>query len=369
MKTNLKFAELNSSVVEYCGPFHEIAVHIRDLLKCEYALVATAENDSLRVQAIAGGTARSENLVVDLISKIREWGPVVVDDSRVVAVPVSRGDRPIGLLVGYSSRAGRFTRDDLERLMGFSQVAADVLENAIAAGSGSTRTTFSTHELMHFSRLITIGELSACFAHEVTNPLMLIRGHLRFAEEALNVDHPVRINLEVIDRASRRIEDIARRMLDFSRKRTPNNQDCDVAELISDAIRFMNPYFQNQYVDVQVQIEPHLPHAQVDRWQIVQAFVNLLQNAADAMAEREHRILTIAARTEANQMQIVISDTGAGIAPADLPRIFNAFFTTKGERGTGLGLYITKQVIEEHHGTITVQTGGLGTSFVISLPL
>jgi signal transduction histidine kinase len=229
--------------------------------------------------------------------------------------------------------------------------------------------SFSTGELLHFSRLITIAELSACFAHEVTNPLTLIRGHLRFVEESLTEDHPLRTNFEVIDRASRRIEEMAKRMLDFSRKRTPSTEPTDIAELIADALRFVQPYFQTQYVDVQVHLEPDLPLVALDRWQVIQAIVNLLHNAADAMTDQESRVLSVTARVEEGQMRIAISDSGTGIAHANLAQIFDPFFTTKGERGTGLGLYITKQVIEEHHGDITVHSGDRGTTFVISLPL
>ena len=231
------------------------------------------------------------------------------------------------------------------------------------------QTSFSMNELLHFSRLITIAELSACFAHEVTNPLMLIRGHLRFVEESLAEDHPLRVNFEVIDRASLRIEEMAKRMLDFSRKRTPRTEQSGVAELITDALHFVQPYFQTQYIDVQVHLEPGLPLVALDRWQVVQAIVNLLHNAADAMTDQENRVLSITARVEESQMRIAISDSGPGIAPANLPHIFDPFFTTKGERGTGLGLYITKQVVQEHHGDITVHSGDCGTTFVISLPL
>ena len=230
------------------------------------------------------------------------------------------------------------------------------------------KTSFSTGELLHFSRLITIAELSASFAHEVTNPLMLIRGHLRFVEEGLAEDHPLRLSFEVIDRASRRIEEMAKRMLDFGRKRPPSTEPSDIAGLISDALRFVEPYFRTQYIDVRIHLEPDLPLVVLDRWQIVQAIVNLLHNAADAMTDQENRVLSITARVEEDQMRIAISDSGTGIAPANLARIFDPFFTTKGERGTGLGLYITKQVIEEHHGNITVHSGDRGTTFVISLP-
>lgn len=234
---------------------------------------------------------------------------------------------------------------------------------------GSTRTNFSPDELLHLSRLITIGELSACFAHEVTNPLMLIRGHVRFVEESLPADHPLRINFEVIDRASRRIEEMAKRMLDFGRKRTQRTEACEIDELISDALRFIQPYLRTEYIDIQVNLDADLPTINLDRWQMVQAMVNILQNAADAMAEAEKRVLSIGSRLEGNAIRILISDTGTGIAAANVRRIFEPFFTTKGERGTGLGLFITKQVVEDHKGSITVETGSRGTTFVISLPL
>src|SRR5947209_5611436 len=156
---------------------------------------------------------------------------------------------------------------------------------------GLTRTNFSADELLHFSRLITIGELSACFAHEVTNPLTLIRGHVRFVEESLPADHPLRVNFAVIERASRCIEEMAKRMLDFSKKRTRRTEACEIEELISDSVRFVQPYLRNHYIDVQVQLDPALPAVDLDRWQMVQAIINLLQNAADAMAESDKRVL------------------------------------------------------------------------------
>jgi signal transduction histidine kinase len=256
--------------------------------------------------------------------------------------------------------------DDLQRLTAFSQIAARLMEDAQGT---TTRTFFSADELLHFSRLITIGELSACFAHEVTNPLTLIRGHLRFVEETITEDHPLRVNFEVIDRASKRIEEMAKRMLDFSRKREARREKCDFAEVIADAIRFVQPYLRMQDIDVRVTVEPDLPFISLDRWQVVQGVVNLLQNAADAMTEQSQRVLSVNARPEGNQLQVAVSDTGIGIAQADIPHIFKAFFTTKGERGTGLGLYVTRQVIVDHGGTIDVRTSDRGTTFVISLPL
>jgi two-component system NtrC family sensor kinase len=223
-------------------------------------------------------------------------------------------------------------------------------------------------EIMHLSRLVTIGELSACFAHDVYNPLMVIRGHLKLINEGISPDNPVRDNLDVIQRASKRIEEMADRMLDFSRKRAPQTELCDCCELVEDALRFMQPYLRERHIAVNVECDPELPRVRIDRWQMIQAFVNLLQNAAEAMANSERKLLRVAVMHEKAVIRISVSDTGHGIAAADLPRLFNPFFTTKGDTGTGLGLYIAKRVIEEHNGTIAVQTNRKGTTFTIGFP-
>jgi signal transduction histidine kinase len=351
------------------GIYEEVATYVRDLLDCDYALVAVPEEDSIRIQAIAGLPPEStDSLAAGLISRLRNWGPVVIDDFRMIVVPVKSDNNISAILVGYCNAPNSFSTADLPKLLNYSNLAANLLPGVIPEYS-QMRTSFTPDEVLHFSRLITIGQMSACFAHEVTNPLTLIRGHLRFVEESLPKDHPLRIHFDVIDRSSRRIEEISKKMLDFSRKRARRTEPSDLAEIISDALKFVQPFMRAQLVDIHAQIEPDLPLVPLDRWQMAQAIVNLLQNAGDAMAETHTRLLSVTARREGTQLRIGISDTGPGIAPADMHRLFDPFFTTKGERGTGLGLYITRQVIEDHRGTINVHTGHHGTSFVISLPL
>ena len=245
----------------------------------------------------------------------------------------------------------------------------EVQGSLMKAMDAKEKTTFTTEELFHFSRLVTMGQLSACFAHEVTNPLTLIRGHLQFIDESLGPGHPLRANVEAIDRASRRIEEMAKRTLDFSKKKTRRMTLCDIRELIAEALRFIDPYVRTNFIDVQLQLEPQLPCISVDRWQMVQAIVNVLQNAGEAMVDVNPRILSIRASADEKNIRIAVSDSGTGIAPGDLPQIFEPFFTTKGDRGTGLGLFITKQVIEEHCGTIQIHSANPGTIFSISLPL
>ena len=290
MSRNLRIIQPNTRKLADLSPYQEIATYIRDLLRCDYALVAVPQNDAVRICAIAGAEPESSANIADLMSRLRHWGPMVVDDSRLIAVPVPRGSHVLGVLIGYCSKPGTFTSENLQQLMDYSHVVRGILTNAVAEESGSTRTSFRSDELFHFSRLVTIGELSACFAHDVTNPLMLIRSHVRFVEESLPVDHPLRINFEAIERASRRIEEMAKRMLDFSRKRARCTESCEVGELISDALRIVQPYLRTQFIEVKLHLDAHLPRIDLDRWQIVQAVVNLLQNAAHSMAKADKRV-------------------------------------------------------------------------------
>lgn len=261
------------------------------------------------------------------------------------------------------------TAGEPERLSAQSHFAAAIFLNAALETRSETATVFTDQDVTHLSRLITTGELTACFAHEANNSLMLIRGHLRFIGETLTQDHPLRVNFEAVDRASRRIEEMTHRMLDFSRKKERPARRYQIGELINEALCFLRPYLRLNFIDVQLQVAPELPSILADRAQMVQAIVNLVQNAADAMVDVERRILTVTATADERSLRFVVSDTGKGIAPSNIPKIFKPFFTTKNSRGTGLGLYITKQVIEELRGSIEVQSGDRGTSFVISLPL
>jgi signal transduction histidine kinase len=370
MKRNLKVIEPNPGAQIYGGLFREIAIYIRELLHCDYASVALLDRDAMRIQAVARRNgAVSSGLVQDLISRLKDWGPEIAHDARLLTAPISCYGQVAGLLLAYSSKPGTFTAEDLENLVAYTHVAAAMIANDEAEENAQMTTNFTTDELRHFVRLITMGEFSACFAHEVRNPLMLIRGHLRFMDETLGRNHPLRDNFDAIERASLRIEDMAKRMLDFSRKRTRRPEPCDVEELISDTLRFVQPYIRSKFIDVQLQIEPHLPPIDIERWQMVQAIVNILQNAADAMDDLDRRVLSITACLQEDFVQIVVSDTGTGIPRSNLSKIFEPFFTTKGDQGTGLGLFITKQVVQEHDGTVTVETSSRGTSFHISLPL
>ena len=224
--------------------------------------------------------------------------------------------------------------------------------------------------LIHLSRLVMIGELTACFAHDVSNPLMLIQGHLRLIDEQIPPDHPLRDNLRAANDASDRIGLLASRMLDFSRKPSSRVERCNISDIVDDAYRFVRPYLSLRTVSFEFDKQSKMRPVSVDRNLLVQVLINLFQNAADAMVNCPQRNLKVTAGEESDAVRIEISDTGRGIPEANCERVFEPFFTTKGNLGTGLGLYITRRiVVEDLKGAITVASVPPGTTFTIGLPI
>lgn len=252
------------------------------------------------------------------------------------------------------------------------ETTASVGERLMSAAPGQSSSGSPLpdgQDLLHVARLVTIGEVAACVAHDLMQPLQTIRGHITMLNEALPPGDPIRAPLAAISKAEHRITDLGRRLLAYSRKREVHLGNCDIGEIVDDAIRFSEPYLTDRNVQVEVIIQENIPPLHVDRWQIVQAIVNLVQNAVDAMAECSFRFLSVSVRRESDDVRIAVTDTGHGIPKEDLPKIFMPFFTTKGEHGTGLGLFILRRVVDSHHGGITVQSTASGTTFVVSLPL
>ncbi len=219
-------------------------------------------------------------------------------------------------------------------------------------------------------RLASLGTMLAGIAHEINNPLSNVSTSAEILREENERAGPSE-RRELIDQIvsqTDRATDIIRTVLDFSReggqRRSTNLLSAVRGSLI--LVRGEMP----AHVSVEVDVPPDL-EVPADKTRLEQAFINLVTNSVDAMRDpsRESRI-AISARAAGDRVEVVFRDTGAGIPGALLDRIFDPFFTTKdvGE-GTGLGLYLTHHIVEQHGGTIRVESAlGRGTTFVITLP-
>jgi signal transduction histidine kinase len=216
--------------------------------------------------------------------------------------------------------------------------------------------------LIRSERLAAVGKIAAQITHEVRNPLSSIGLNAEMLEEETSGEAQklARAIVKEVDR----LTEITEEYLRFARLPRPRLEREDLGALVTSLLSFMRPELEKRGVRVEERLDPSLPAVAADEHQLRQALLNLLRNAAEAMAAGG--TLTVTARAlPGGAVELTIADTGEGIEPADLPKIFDPFFSTK-EGGTGLGLALTQQIIVEHGGRIEVSSDrGRGTTFVI----
>ena len=216
-----------------------------------------------------------------------------------------------------------------------------------------------TQQLWHASRLTTMGELSASIAHELNNPLATVGLRVEKLLMQMADDHQERRSLEIITQEVDRMAGLVENLLQFSRRSHRQVSTVDVREEIVNSVEFVHYYLRTRKIEVLHEFADPLPTIQADRQQLRQLFLNLLTNASDAMPQGGKLFVraksTWLEGTEAVALEF--ADTGEGIAPEDLEKIWEPFFTTKPEgKGTGLGMAICRRIVEEHGGTIEIQS-------------
>lgn len=216
-------------------------------------------------------------------------------------------------------------------------------------------------------QLAAVGELAASIAHEVRNPLAGMKGALEVLRTELSVKPQ---NLEIVDELLTqiaRLEHLVRDLLTFARPRALSRQCFDVQELIDRLLRQHKDEADRAGVTVHRIYGPGTSQLVADPLQMEQVFLNLIYNAMQAM--EEGGTLTVSTHAERGELIIGFEDTGKGIPPADLGRIFQPFFTTR-HRGSGLGLPIVSKIVEAHGGTITVASVPCrGTAATVRVPV
>src|SRR6266849_6775650 len=223
-------------------------------------------------------------------------------------------------------------------------------------------------------KLRALGELAAGVAHNLNNSLTVIQGRAQLLLMRSNAEQGNKKSLEVITQAVSDCSQTLRRLLDFSRRdSTRNSAAVDLSELITSSIEIARPKWQSDSATrtgtIEVRVEaPRSVHVLGDSSELREVVLNLIFNAVDAMPNGG--TIDAGTRIEGKTGRFWVADTGGGIAPAVMARIFEPFYTTKGERGTGLGLSASHGIIENHGGDINVTSElGKGTRFEIILPL
>ena len=222
--------------------------------------------------------------------------------------------------------------------------------------------------LARVDQLASLGQLSAGLAHEIKNPLCGIQGALEVLKHETADGSTARLYEEMLDEL-KRVNGILQRLLESGRPAPLRLARTSLALLLSEIVELMRPALARKKVEVEARVEGDLPEIQVDAAKIRQVLVNLIQNAGEAMGEESgHITVRASALPSGDGIVLAVEDDGPGISSDDLGHLFEPFFTTK-FTGTGLGLTISKSLIEQHGGHIEVDSeAGRGTTFFVFLP-
>ncbi|KPL08870.1 MAG: hypothetical protein AMS23_00715 [Bacteroides sp. SM1_62] len=225
------------------------------------------------------------------------------------------------------------------------------------------------NQLHHADRLATVGELAAGLAHEINEPLGSILGFAQLAGKYPGVPDQVKRDLEKIVRSSLHAREIVKKMTLFSRQVTAQKKQIDINQVIEDSLYFYKSRCQKEGIKLDIKLQPDLPFIIADPVHINQVVVNIVVNAMQAMPHGG--VLNIKTLTSADEIMLIIKDTGVGMKEEVMEQIFYPFFTTKkAGQGLGLGLSVVHGIITAHGGSISViSEPGKGTEFKISLPI
>lgn len=224
---------------------------------------------------------------------------------------------------------------------------------------------------MHSERLAFVGTLAGGLAHEIKNPLSTLSINLQLLMEDVQSmtgenSKKAHRKIQALQREVQRLEEILNDFLRFARGQKPELEERDINEVLDEVVDFVTPEIKQKKILILKSYDANLPPCPIDSNLIKQAVLNVIINAEQAMENGGELMI----RTSRNKryIQIDITDTGTGIPKDNIDKIFQVYFSTK-KTGTGLGLPTAKRIIEEHKGTISVQSEeGKGTNFTIKLP-
>ncbi|MEO0161251.1 MAG: cache domain-containing protein [candidate division WOR-3 bacterium] len=286
---------------------------------------------------------------------------------------VSKGD--------LAARARITSDDELGELISSFNQMVESLQQATEGYVSLTRTLEqkvqektkelekAMEQLVQNEKLSAIGRLAAGIAHEINNPLtaILINSHL--IKEKMKEDSKLREKLDMIIDETQRCAKIVSGLLEFSRQTPPEMKLISINEIINKTLILFESVFLANNIKVEIDLDKNLPPIMADESKIKQVLTNILLNSIDAMPNGGNLKICSQSSGDDRFVEIVITDSGIGIPRENLDRIFDPFFTTKKSKGTGLGLSISYGIIQQHNGSIEVQSEvNKGTTVKIKLP-
>jgi len=365
----------------------------RDVLECKMAV-------GVDVEKIKGIELPLDPEASIVSRSVMEKKPYIIPDARMdprvnpvlkekfnlhslVVIPLFTKEKALGAIAADHTEPGRrLTQETLDSVMRFAQQAGLAIQNAsmyqelknfsrqmeekIQKTTADLRKTES--QLIRSEKLAALGQLAAGIAHEIRNPLTSINILIHSLRERLPSENSQQEDLKVIEEEIHRMNEIVDQFLRFAKPASPLLEKTDVLSIFEETLQLLRPQIEKQRIVVEKEFQA-LPMIQMDPEQMKQAMLNLLLNAIQAMPEGGQLTMKGQNSKDGQWIHLSIEDSGMGISPEDIDKLFDPFFSTK-EGGIGLGLSITHRIIDQHHGKIEVENAPeKGTIFTVWLPI
>ena len=377
----------------------KIAARAEDLVRADTTAVAVVDSSDRQLKYLKafGGKSR---ILMDMEMPLESGGiynwlvsygtPLLIADAQadfrldshlmkthgirsIMTVPLWSSNTMTGLLTVINKKGGAcFDRHDLRLFTVFSNLAGAALQNAslFTDLKGKMNELKSAQEqLVHSTRMAAIGELAANVAHEINNPLTSVLGYTTHLLKTLDLPDAQKRMLGMMEQETLRVRKIIRNLLDFSRQKPSRIQAGDLTRPLRETMALMRGMADASSVTVSEEYPDFPVIVNMDHDEMKQVFINIVYNALQAMQQGGELRMRLKAAQE-DETVVEISDTGVGIRPEHLRRIFEPFFSTKENGdGTGLGLSISYRIVQNHGGRIEVESEiGRGTAFRVILP-
>ncbi len=329
------------------------------LLSDEHALSELRSTQQLLLAVSVCGVVLGVAFVWFLIRRVTQ----PLRQLRDSAEAVGRGD--------FSRRVEVTSNDECGELAVVFNQMTENLNTSRQELEKTVETLKSTqNQLIQSEKLSGIGEFVAGVAHELNNPLTSVMGFAELLQQS-ELPEQHRRYLDIMFKSAKRCQKIVQSLLSFARRHAPERKVVCLNEIVESAVDILAYQMRTSNIEVAMELDPRLPSTEVDPHQMQQVFLNIINNARQAMEGGETRgRLQVSTESSAGRVQVIFQDNGPGIPPEHMKKIFNPFFTTKEVgKGTGLGLSICYGIVTEHGGTITPSNQpGEGARFVIEFP-
>ncbi len=344
----------------YLSGWHRGLIHEVKKLFAYSPIFLSKEDDTGNLWSVAVVAPETEVYGIIRSLVIRQW--LIAGAFQLVVFAC------LAVAIYFSLRWSRILQAEVdERTADLRRSEAEVRQERDRVKESMQRLVEMQEKLVRSERFAAIGEAAAYLSHEIRNPLMLMGGFAGQVEKFLLDDDVNREKLRIIQDEARRLELMLAEVRDFTRPARPQKELQNINSVIEDTLTLMENKMMDQGIQYEKYLDDRLPAVVFDPQQIKQVFINLVKNAVEAMPEGGK--LVVSSWAEGGQVKVSVLDSGIGMSPEVVKKIFDPFFTTK-KKGTGLGLAVSRKIMEDHGGEIFVQSEkGKGTSVTVTFPI